>query len=330
MYSLMYSIFFALSRKMRKRTEERKQESKIIKKLLGYCEWYYNIWVARWYMARPCHKLGVTKHKRAKKIIVSLTSFPKRINDVWLTIETLLRQSVKPDEIVLWLADTQFNNGLSGLPEKLLRLQNYGLTICFCDDLKSHKKYYYTMQKYPEDIVILVDDDAFYPRDLIKKLLQLHRENPNDIVCMTPAMITSVCDPPSKWRAPRSDERVVHSYFAQPYTGQGTLYPPHSLDENNAFNKNQIMKLCPYADDLWLKFMSMRKGTLVTAIYKYRDIPVNIYGTAEGSLYYINGEGAQNDVQWKNLLEHYGTLPDHCGVAAESEIKIEEHSRKDI
>ena len=67
------------------------------------------------------------------------------------------------------------------------------------------------------------------------------------------------------------------------------------------------MELCPHADDLWVKYMSMRSGIHVTSIYPFRSIPVNIYGTAEGSLYYINGEGFQNDVQWQNLLDHYGT-----------------------
>ena len=38
----------------------------------------------------------------------------------------------------------------------------------------------------------------------------------------------------------------------------------------------------------------------------WRPFPICIYGTAAGSLYYINGEGKQNDVQWQNLLDHYG------------------------
>ena len=38
----------------------------------------------------------------------------------------------------------------------------------------------------------------------------------------------------------------------------------------------------------------------------WRPFPVCIYGTAAGSLYYINGEGKQNDIQWQNLLDEYG------------------------
>lgn len=306
MYSLIYHLFYWLKRIEKKRKEDQKQPSRFVKLLIGYAEWFYNIPVRRWYEWHPSRRYGLNRKSRDQKIIVSFTSYPKRIGDVWLVVETLLRQSMKPDEIILWLAESQFENGLDSLPPRLVALRDRGLAIRFCDDLRSHKKYFYTMQEHPEDLVILVDDDTFYSRDLVKKLMDLHRKYPEDIVCMTPAIITDVHEMPSKWRSPRCDERVVHSYYAQPFSGQGTLYPPHSLDETVAFCKEKVMELCPHADDLWLKFMSMRKGVLVTAIYKFRSIPVNIYGTAEGSLYYINGEGMQNDVQWQNLLDHYG------------------------
>ena len=43
-----------------------------------------------------------------EEVIVSLTTFPARISTVWITIETIFRQEVMPDRIVLWLAKEQF------------------------------------------------------------------------------------------------------------------------------------------------------------------------------------------------------------------------------
>ena len=307
MYSLVYNLFYWLKRIEKKRRESNLEPSRLVKKAIDYTEWFYNIPVRRWYEKYPSKQYGLNRKPRDQKIIVSFTSYPKRIGDVWLVVETLLRQSMKPDEVILWLADSQFPDGLNSLPPRLVALQERGLTIRFCDDLRSHKKYFYAMQEYPEDLVVLVDDDTFYSRDLVRKLMQLHRRYPEDIVCMTPAMITDIYDMPSKWRSPRCNEQVVHSYWAQPFTGQGTLFPPHSMDESVAFCKKKIMSLCPHADDLWVKYMTMRKGIHVTSIYPFRSIPVNIYGTSEGSLYYINAEENQNDVQWQNLLDYYGT-----------------------
>jgi hypothetical protein len=274
--------------------------------LIGYAEWFYNIPVRRWYERHPSKKYGLNRKPRDQKVIVSFTSYPKRIEDVWLVAETLLRQSMKPDEIILWLAESQFENGLDSLPPRLVALQDRGLTIRFCDDLRSHKKYYYVRQEYTNDLVILADDDMFYPRDTIKKLLKLHKKWPNDICCITAQVIEpDFGTMPSKWRTPGlNEDGLQHADHIQAFTGSGTLIPPNALAPE-AFDAEQIRKLCLHADDLWIAFMAKRKGTKVTTLKKWRPFPICIYGTAEGSLYYINGEGNQNDVQWQNLLDHY-------------------------
>ena len=283
-----------------------KTPSGVVGFLLGYCEWFYNIPLARWYTRFPGRRSGVTARKRAQKIIVSLTTYPKRIGTVWLTIETLLRQSVKPDAVILWLAGSQFPNGMADLPEKLRSLQARGLTIRFCDDLRSHKKYYYALQEYPNDLVVLADDDMFYPKDTIRKLMKMHRKWPEDICCMTAQVIEPDYHAvPSRWRNPRLDEGdLQHTDRIQAFTGSGTLIPPGALHPD-AFDRAKIEALCLHADDLWVTFMARRKGTKITTSKIWRPFPICIYGTAEGSLYYINGEAKQNDVQWRNLLEHY-------------------------
>ncbi len=301
MYSLVYSIYFSVCRYAKKHGT-----SRMVQRIMGYCESYFNLLLPRKYQKQNCSESGVTKTKREQKVIISLTSFPKRIDTVWLTIETLLRQSVKPDKVILWLAASQFD-GLESLPESLLRLQKRGLTIRFCDDLRSHKKYYYALQEYSEDLVILADDDLFYPRDTVKRLLKMHQQWPEDICCISAQVISpDFTSMPSQWRNPKPEEHNwQHSNQLQVFTGGGTLIPPHTLD-SNVFDQTAIKELCPYADDLWISFMAHRHRTRITTLKNWRAFPVTIYGTAEGSLYYINGEGKQNDVQWQNLLDHYG------------------------
>ena len=94
---------------------------------------------------------GLNKGARSKRLIVSLTSIPSRIDDLWLVIETLFRQSYKPDEIILWLSKDQFEFAV--LPVKLLKQQRRGLQIKFVDgDLKSHKKYIYAIETFPSSL----------------------------------------------------------------------------------------------------------------------------------------------------------------------------------
>ena len=100
MYSFFYSIFFILKRKEKQIGDKQDYRVKLIRWLLGYIEAYYNLLVIKLYDIFPCKRVGIKKIKREQKIIVSLTTFPKRIDSVWITIETLLRQTVKPDEAI--------------------------------------------------------------------------------------------------------------------------------------------------------------------------------------------------------------------------------------
>lgn len=300
----MYGCFFWIKRKQKKRREENRKPSRAEQKMIDYLEWFYNIPVSRWYRKHPSKHWRLNRKRREQKIIVSLTSYPKRIPTVWMTVETLLRQNVKPDQVILWLAENQFD-GTDSLPEELLRLQKGGLTIRFCDDLKSHKKYFYVMQEYPEDIIILADDDIFYPYNTIKKLMKMHRKYPEDICTMT----AQVIDPgfeamPSVWRNPRLNERFEHSGQIQVFTGSGSLYPPHVL-RDFAFDVDKIKKICPYADDLWLTFMAKCSNTKITARHPWTAFPVMIDGTARESLWQKNAAEGENDKQWKALLKEY-------------------------
>ena len=304
MYTIIYNFFFYLKRKQKKKREENKTTSIWLQKIVDYIEWFYNIPVCNRYKKYPSKRYGLNCNKRSQKVIVSLTSYPKRINTVWITIETLLRQSFKPDKIILWLATDQFD-GIESLPTELLNLQKRGLTIRFCDDLRSHKKYYYVMQEYPEDIVILADDDMFYPYDTIKKLMNMHKKFPDDICIMTAqVMEPSFETRPSAWRNPMFKEKFEHSNKIQIFTGSGSLYPPHVFSDE-VFNKEVIQTVCPYADDLWLTFMAQRNNTKVTTRYPWRAFPITIYGTATDSLWQINAAEGKNDKQWMLLLDKY-------------------------
>ena len=304
MYTFLYKIYFSL-RRIQKETTFNNWRNKLATKIIGYIEAYYNLYVVKQYRKHYSATYGVTKDKRKQKIIVSLTSYPGRISTTWIAVETLLRQSMKPDEIILWLAREQFPS-MEDVPIELRNQQARGLTIRFCDDLKSHKKYFYVMQEYPDDIVILADDDIFYAKDLVKILWKFHQKTPEEIISMTAAKIYPHFDSnPSGWKKVGAKEHIEHSYVAQAYTGSGSLYPPGSISEK-AFDKHAISTLCPSADDLWLKFFSLVNGTRTTEVYPFRFFEIMIYDTQKSSLWNINGpDGGANDRQWHALVKNY-------------------------
>ena len=231
-------------------------------------------------------------------VIVSLTSFPARIETVWITIATVLNQTVKPGKIILWLADDQFPDREKNLPRKLLELKRYGLTIRFCDNLYSHKKYYYTMLENPESTVITVDDDVFYPEYLIEELLKISKKHPRTVCCTWAHRITTDENnrtlPYEMWKHCVADGNTPE-LLLMPVGIGGVLYPPHVLYEH-VFDKEKLSEVALMADDLWLKAMEILENVMAVRIEKkYRKTYFTIINTQKSSLNKVNVGKQKND-----------------------------------
>lgn len=94
------------------------------------------------------------KTTQGEKMVVSLTTFPLRIGKVYLTIQSILRQSRPADRVLLWLSKEEFPEEAQ-LPENLLRLKERGLDIRFCDNIRSFKKVFYTAQEFENDVMLI-------------------------------------------------------------------------------------------------------------------------------------------------------------------------------
>lgn len=236
------------------------------------------------------------KTNKDLKIIISLTSFPDRINIIHNTIKSLFNQSIQIDEIVLWLAKEQFSK--IEIPVSLKRYENYGLKIKYCDDLKSHKKYYYTMLENPNDVVITVDDDLIYPENTIEKLILKHYEFPNCIICNEGREIIvneqNKLSDYTTWKKNTIEGVKSPSSRILPVGCGGVLYPPNSLNEK-AFDKELIQELAPYTDDLWLKIMSALNKTMVVKTSRFSKPLTKTPNSQITNLTSINVHSGNND-----------------------------------
>ena len=259
-----------------------------------------------------CKNLAVSQDNYSflPKIIVSLTTYPKRISTVYKVIACLFKQTYKPDRILLWLSENQFRNKEKDIPWELKEYVDKGLEIRFCeDDMRSHKKYLYAMKEFPDDIVITVDDDLLYPNNMVEMLVKSYLEYPNAVSAMRAHLMTierhgeiSLYD---EWI--KEYPHIVNTPCMQllATSGAGTLFPPHSLDEQ-VFNAEAIKRTAFNADDLWLKIMQVIKGTPVVLVQKQQTLHY-IEGTQDQTLYQTNI--TENDNQLENILSFcYGEL----------------------
>lgn len=107
-------------------------------------------------------------------VVISLTSFPKRFPTLWLVIESLKRQTIKPYKIVLYLSNQEVCNK-EDLPQSLLREEDDRFEIRFRDEkMRAHGKYHYAMCDFPSKNIVTVDDDIIYSPLMLEYLLKGH------------------------------------------------------------------------------------------------------------------------------------------------------------
>lgn len=252
-------------------------------------------------------KMGVyVGQTREKKIIISLTSMPQRMDKIHYCIKSLLLQTYRADKIILYLGEEEFE-GIT-LPSSLTNLQEFGLEIKFRSDIKPHKKYFYSMQEFPNDIVITVDDDAFYSKNLICDLISSHLENPKEVICTRAHRMifrNGILLPYNEWEYESSLFNVADNFLFATGVG-GVLYPPHCLHKET-FNLAAIISSCLYADDIWLKAMALLNGTSVIAIPSTKTkYVVGIIGAEKTALFKTNVGENRNEEYLRNVFKMYG------------------------
>lgn len=240
------------------------------------------------------------------EVIVSMTTFPGRIDTVYKALNSVFIQSFKPDRVILWLAEEQFPD--KQLPQSLTDYIPLGLEIRWCkEDLRSHKKYYYVMQEYPKAIVITVDDDLIYDQQLVEALITSYLHFPDAVSAARTHLMKMDDDgkiaPYMQWGNEFSGilGHPTMQLFAT--SGGGTLFPPDCMDKE-LFNMENIRLLAPNADDLWFKIMQVKKGTPVVLVKRNEKLAY-VPGSQAIGLRHDNMGNHGNDIQLAKLLEVY-------------------------
>jgi len=236
--------------------------------------------------------------------IVSLTSFPPRLDTAYLAVESMFRQTRRPAAVYLWLDADE--TGPHQIPASLERLRKRGLRIRWAPfGLKSANKLVHAYALHADRPIVTIDDDFIYKRICIEQLMAAHAQTPDSVICHR-----------AWWLRLQQDGHLVRyqDMFAQEFdgvapshnvfpTGSGAvLYPPHALDERVG-DRDLYFQLCPTADDVWFKAMTMLKGVRARRVSakNTEGIPLRTRGS---DLWSINQ--LANDPQLDRTFRHFG------------------------
>ena len=204
-----------------------------------------------------------------ERIIVSLTSFPAAIPYAVQAIRSILKGSLLPDKIVLYLDTQKFPDGV--LPQELeaLRAESPLFEVRFDPaEIRSYKKLIPALRDFPDDTIVTIDDDIHYPPNLLRDLADLHKRIPNAIVAHRVRKVR-LDAPYKKWRKYKWYDFVFRRYHFSQLAMQtgvgGVLYPPHTLDEK-MLDPALFMVMAPTNDDIWFWAAAVSKGTFVVPL----------------------------------------------------------------
>ena len=246
------------------------------------------------------------------EIIVSLTSYGHRVSEMLpYMLYSLLIQTKLPHKIAVYLDEDNWNDAI--LSPLLKEMQRIGVDFYYCEDLKSYKKLIPALQMFPDNPILVCDDDFYYHPKYMEWILEAYSNSDYKTVIGSWGLIPRKMDgkflPFSKWidctKAKNIDESAMS--FG---SGNGTLFPCHVFDEE-ILNKEVFMSLCPTADDIWFWAMMQRQNVsrvcmqhrgygMHGLVERVEDLDVNADTLAR-----VNVLQGANDHQLRALLDYY-------------------------
>lgn len=236
-------------------------------------------------------------------LIISLTSFPDRIDKLWIVIVSLMKQDFKVDKIILWLSYNDFSSK-SDLPKILVFLERFGLEIRFCNgNLLGHKKYLYSFKEYPTATIITVDDDIIYRPDMVSCLYNCSSFFPDTICANIGVEVVLSLDQIqtySRWKPARN---LVPSPFVCPIGAGGVLYPVR-LFHSSLLDESAIKETSLKGDDLWL-YVAAKYSQINAVSTSYSSSFLPIIYLRNTTLNKTNVIKGGNDTHLTNIIEFY-------------------------
>lgn len=232
------------------------------------------------------------------RIIVTMTSYPGRINNVAISIQLLLtKQTIKPDEIHLWLSIEEFPNKENSLPKQLVKVinENDDVYLHWLEkNIYVHKRHEIFKYTTDSDYVFLIDDDVEYDPKLIETVLEKAKTYPNTIITYNKYAFHEYKGRTILYRDNRGEPGPFINKTR--WCGQSmipsAIYPKEILSDENQKIRNNTS---PVSDECWFQPWTI-----------YYDIPIYECSFDWGKDIDKNNTKWQGLVAWSHQKEANG------------------------
>lgn len=234
---------------------------------------------------------------------ISITSWPPRAHTLPLVLLSMLEQSICPSGIHVWLSF-----GDEEMVPDYYRdfFSEHGVVFHATEDIIPHKKWLPMLEMGVDTPFAIIDDDTYYPKDMFEALVTEGAKYPRDIVAhrchrisvgpkRNPLAYTD-------WQKDiEFDGSAGHDVF--PTGCGGILIHPEAIGED--FRRRDLIgKLCPRADDVWLKAAYLAAGSKCRKS-RYHFPCLDFPGTRDSGLAVANVDQGGNDLQFREVLKYF-------------------------
>jgi hypothetical protein len=239
--------------------------------------------------------------QRLPGVFVSLTTWAPRLNLLPLTLLTLVRQSVLPEKIVVWITEKDL-----ALLDRTFRYRFEGVGVEFrtCEDLGPHKKWFFTRELASDPMIVLADDDIFYSRRWLELLLSDCTQDNAYIAhrCHRILLRDETIKDYGDWDFEcRNYGASSHLLFAT--GGGGVLFQPQWIP-SEFWDRETMMALCPKADDIWLKCAMLSADIKVQKSSSFEPC-LGPHEVADTRLEKVNVHQNYNTKQMNDVLDNF-------------------------
>jgi len=222
----------------------------------------------------------------ANRIVVSMTTSPRRISKIKPVIDCVMAQTVKPDKLYLNLPYVfKRDNSTFQTPLPEFIVNNPLIHINWCDDIGPATKILpiRDIEKDPETLILSIDDDTYYPPNLLETFIAFSKVYPD--ACITGRSFIN----DTKKKLP-SDKYGTYVQLLEGFSG--VLYKQKFLKDIN-ISLLQQHKSCYLADDLYLSNELLKQ-----------NIPIIKIGDSHDAIYNIKqlDYGFENDALHKQFI----------------------------
>lgn len=205
---------------------------------------------------------GLNHTQRSPRILVSLAIHADEIDSAARTINTLLRQTVRPDRLILHLYDWDAEQKQRPVPNALARCLRRGVELRRCEDAPVNSGRLALWEEEADAIIVTASGGFFFRAEMIERLSAAYRRNPDMIHCHRAQKIRSKADDGG---SAGLGYDPVPSYLNQPCIGEGCLFPPRALSGVSSV-RERVFDFSPADEDTQFWLLALSKDRKINVV----------------------------------------------------------------